>query len=150
MYPGGVNLCVAFAALAYCGDQGYPEAVCSYMEDGLGYCNTGALLEMGTENACVGDGVYEGFCCPDELEGDEHGYGAGGGSVCDGTDMADLDPPETAEDKIASGVGVCIFDGLDYYCELPCAGVAPCADGHTATAYVVDMENIIIVCVPDA
>ena len=149
IYPEGMNLCVALAELDYCTDQGYPDAICWYMEEGLGYCNTGPLLEMGTENPCVGDGTYEGFCCPDELGGNGFGYGESGGSVCDGIDMTTLDAPDTTEDKIASGVGVCIFDGLDYYCELPCAAVVPCPDGHTATAYAIDIENIVVVCTPD-
>ena len=143
------EICAALADLTYCTEQGYPEAVCSYVSEGLGYCNTGPLLDMGLDNACVGEGDFGGFCCPDELGGDGFGYGAGGGSVCGALDMAELDPAETTEEKIASGVGACIFDGLDYFCEIPCAWVSPCAEGHTATPYVIDIENIVVVCLPD-
>ena len=149
VYPDGLNLCVALADVAYCADQGYPEIACWYIADGLGWCAVEAHADLGLENPCL-DPDFAGYCCPDELGGTASGYGAGGGSVCGDVDMAELAEPASVAEQVESGVGFCMFDGLDYYCELPCAAPVPCADGHTETGYLVDAETVLIVCMPDA
>jgi len=145
------DLCMALAAYNDCADQGFPEAHCAPLSDpdDVGYCEFAVLEPLLDENACL-EGLYSGFCCPAELGGDPFGNGGWGGSFCGDVDMASLEWLSTVEEMIASGVGICASDGTYDYCLVPCVPApAICPDDHTATAWVVDADTVVIICIPN-
>jgi hypothetical protein len=142
--------CYAPAVFTSCAPQGYPDARCEDVSDGggLGVCRLGELVELSDESVCETE-LYGGFCCPAEHGGDDLGFGGGGGSMCGDVDMEALSPTADVEETIASGVGVCVFDGAYRYCGVPCASILPCPEGHIPAEYVIDLGNVVTLCFPD-
>jgi hypothetical protein len=145
------EICEQGCELESCGPEGFAELSCTDVsqEQGVGVCGVFELVGssptgMPLEAVCnESSWTFSGYCCPELFGGDELGYGPGGATTCAGVDLATLDSPESYDELLEAGVGVCIGNSSgQWWCGVPCAMTDPCDLVHTC----VEVEDGIGAC----